>query len=230
MSNGIKKLFSEVPQRYELINHILTFSLDKRWRKCAAERAAIGGGERWIDVCTGTGEMALYLLRLAPEETTVYAADFCKPMLQKAQEKESANRIRFVEADVRSLPFADNIFDLVTISFATRNINTSESHILECLKEFHRILKPGGRFVNLETSQPPSKILRRFFHIYVSIFVKIIGGTLSSSMAAYTYLSNTIPRFYTAETFSDLILNAGFSRVYVKRLTKGIVAVHEAVK
>jgi demethylmenaquinone methyltransferase/2-methoxy-6-polyprenyl-1,4-benzoquinol methylase len=230
MSDGIKKLFSQVPHRYEFINHVLTFGLDRRWRKIAAQRAASGGGVKWIDVCTGTGEMAHNLLDHAPEETTVYAADFCVPMLQKAREKEGAERIRFVEADVCLLPFADDYFDLITISFATRNINTSRSHLIECLKEFHRVLKPGGRFVNLETSQPESKIVRFFFHQYVKFFVKIIGAILSASIPAYRYLSYTIPRFYSSEIFSTYLQRAGFSCVSVHRMCSGVVALHRAVK
>jgi demethylmenaquinone methyltransferase/2-methoxy-6-polyprenyl-1,4-benzoquinol methylase len=183
-----------------------------------------------MDVCTGTGEMALDLLHHAPEETIVYATDFCVPMLQKAREKEGAERIRFVEADVHALPFADNYFDLITISFATRNINTSSGHLIECLKEFHRVLKPGGRFVNLETSQPKSKIVRFFFHQYVKFFVNIIGATLSSSMAAYRYLSYTIPRFYSSEIFSTYIRRAGFSSVSVYQMCSGVVALHDAIK
>ncbi len=230
MSDGIKKLFSHVPDRYEFINHVLTFGLDRRWRKIAAQRAVSGGGVKWIDVCTGTGEMAFNLLSHAPEETIVYATDFCLPMLQKAKAKEGAERIRFVEADVCLLPFADNYFDLITISFATRNINISRSHLIECLKEFYRVLKPGGRFVNLETSQPESKIVRFFFHQYVKFFVRNIGAMLSASIPAYKYLSYTIPRFYTAESFSTFIRRAGFSSVSAHLMCNGGVALHEAVK
>jgi demethylmenaquinone methyltransferase/2-methoxy-6-polyprenyl-1,4-benzoquinol methylase len=230
MSDGIKKLFSLVPHRYEFVNHLLTFGLDRRWRRIAAQRAALGGGARWMDVCTGTGEMARNLLNHAPGETSVYAADFSVPMLQKAREKEGAERMRFIEADVRSLPFEDNYFDLLTISFATRNINSSAGHLMECLKEFHRVLKPGGRFVNLETSQPDSKLVRFLFHQYVKYSVNIIGGILSASKRAYSYLAYTIPRFYSSEIFSTYIQRAGFSSISVHRMFGGVVALHKAEK
>ncbi len=230
MSNGIKKVFSEVPGTYDLLNHLLTFGLDVRWRAKAAEIAAVGGGTKWIDVCTGTGDMAIALLSRADESTTVYVSDFSEPMLDKAKFKSETGRLQFVTADLRSLPFQDSSFDLVTISFATRNINTSIEHLSECFSEIYRVLKPGGRFVNLETSQPDSGLIRFLFHLYVRIFVKIAGRLISGSKIAYNYLAHTIPRFYTAEKLSDILLKTGFNEVNIYTMFMGISAVHRAVK
>ena len=230
MKEGIQKIFSEVPQTYELINHILTFGMDILWRKKTARIAVEGGGEMWMDICSGTGEMALYLCRLAPKETRVFAVDFSFPMIQKALEKKESSGITFILSDINTLPFPDNTFDLMTISFAVRNINLNREKFLESLKEIHRILKPGGRFVSVETSQPKSKIIRKLFHGYIRLAVKPIGQIISGSKSAYTYLSQTIPRFYSAEEFAEIIKEAGFSEVTFEQLLFGVSAIHIAVK
>lgn len=229
MADSVRRLFAEVPGRYELVNCVITFCRDRRWRKYTAERAAAAGGEQWIDVCTGTGDMVHNLLRLAPEGVRLYASDFCAPMLHKARMKPGGSDIRFVEADTRCLPFPDDSFDLVTISFATRNINTTRENLRANLQECLRILKPGGRFFHLETTQPVSPVVRFFFHIYVKTYVRLVGGLLSSP-PAYRYLAYTIPRFYPAEKFSDILVEVGFSQVRFERLFPGVAAIHEATK
>lgn len=226
MNRGIQKIFAQVPRTYELINHILTLGMDIVCRRKAAKIAVSGGGIRWLDLCSGTGEMAANLARLSQNGTTVYAADFSQPMISVAKKKPEAEKIRFVITDVGALPFQDNSFDALTISFATRNINTSRENLIDCLKEFNRVLKAGGRFVNLETSQPKSKILRKLMHLYVKVAVKPIGGTISGSKAGYAYLSQTVPRFYPAEAFAEIIRTAGFASVEYRRLFFGIIAIH----
>jgi len=230
MKGGIRKIFSEIPQTYELVNHILTFGLDIYWRKKAAKLAAQGNGEMWIDICSGTGEMASYLRRLAPRKTRVFAADFSFPMICKALKKKDASKIIFIHSDINSLPFPDKTFDLVTISFAVRNINLNRERLVQSLQKIHRILKPEGRFVSVETSQPRSKLIRKLFHIYVRLVVKPIGQLISGSRPAYAYLSQTIPRFYTADEFAEIIREAGFVEVAFQRMLFGVTAIHKAVK
>ena len=230
MNKGVQKIFGEVPRTYELVNHVLTFGMDLICRRRAARIAAAGGGTRWLDVCSGTGEMAANLVRLSRNGTSVFAADFSLPMLSKAAEKKEADRITFVIADVKALPFPDNSFDLITISFATRNINISRDILIEHLKEFHRVLKPGGCFVNLETSQPRFSLTRGLMHLYVKLAVKPIGSGISGSKAGYAYLSHTIPRFYPPEEFAAIIHQAGFGTVTFKRMFGGVIAVHKGVK
>ena len=188
------------------------------------------GGVRWLDVCSGTGETAVYLSRLAGEKTTVVAADFSISMLREATKKPEAAPIRFTLADASALPFRDETFDLVTISFATRNINISRNALIQYLREFHRVLKPEGRFVNVETSQPSSRLIRKLFHLYIRLVVKSLGWMLSGSKSAYTYLSQTIPRFYSADEFAQIIRQAGFSEVNFHSMTLGVAAIHKALK
>ncbi|MCQ9206971.1 MAG: ubiquinone/menaquinone biosynthesis methyltransferase [Omnitrophica bacterium] len=226
----IQKIFSEAAHTYEAVNHILTMGLDILWRKTAAKHAARGGGRRWIDVCSGTGDMAVLLSRLAKDDTMVVSQDFSLPMLRKAMSKSEAGKISFCVSNACGLPFPNDTFDLVTISFATRNINASRDILLQYFCEFYRVLKPGGRFVNLETTQPRSKPVRQLFHLYVRLVIAPIGGLISGTKAAYKYLSRTIPVFLRAEELSDILYKAGFKKVSFSYLTFGLCAIHTAIK
>lgn len=231
MKKGIQKLFSEVSDTYELVNHVLTFGLDILWRRKAALEASKRGGLYWMDVCTGTGEMVFNLSRLADKKKVkIISLDFCHPMLLKAQEKKHSPNVYFTLGEAHSLPFPDEIFDLITISFATRNININKDILKVHLKEFYRVLKPGGYFVNLETSQPSIHIIQRFFHLYVKTLVKPLGLLLSGSKSGYTYLAYTIPRFYPPDELSSIIQEAGFSHVSYRSLFFGVAAIHKAIK
>jgi len=230
MKKGIQKIFAEAAHTYELVNHILTWGMDIQWRRRSVKTATMGGGTKWMDVCSGTGEMAAYLSRLAKNGTTVVSADFSFPMLHEATKKPEADRISFTLADASALPFDDETFDLITISFATRNLNTSRDALLRCFREFHRVLRPGGRFVNLETSQPASAVIRRLFHLYIRTAVASIGSMISGSKSGYTYLSHTIPRFYNAVELADILRQAGFPEVIFHNMMFGMAAIHKAVK
>ncbi len=228
--NIIVDMFAEVPKTYERINRLLTLGLDVLWRNKAAKMAASGGGTKWLDVCTGTGEMAIALKGLAAEGVEVSAVDFSDPMLSEAKGKKDAEGITFYNASVENLPFDDDIFDLLTISFAVRNINRSPEYFLGCLSEFCRVLKPSGRLLLLETSQPRCVVLRMLFHAYARFIIGPVGGMLSGSKMAYAYLSSTIPRFYSADELAGIIGQAGFKAVTFTRMTFGSCAVHIAEK
>lgn len=215
---------------YELLNHVLTLGLDIRWRKKAARIATQKGGTLWLDVCSGTGEMAQNLSVLSREGVKIFAVDFSFPMLKKAKEKRDAPNLFPVIAEAGVLPFPDESFELLTISFATRNLNPRKEILESYMEEFSRILKPGGYFVNLETSQPSSKMIRQFFHFYVNRIVKPLGWILSGSKAGYSYLSFTIPRFYAPDEFAQILRQSGFSQVEYRRLMFGISAIHVAKK
>ncbi len=226
---NLQKIFSEVAATYERVNHVLTLGMDRRWRKKAARVAAKSGGGIWLDVCSGTGEMAQNLARLAPAGTNIIALDFNPAMLDKAGQKPLPY-VSFVLADVKYLPFPSDRFDLIIISFATRNINLSRDILRDTFGEFRRVLRPGGRFVNLETSQPRLSPVRKFFRLYIRALVKPVGYSLSGSKAGYAYLSSTIPRFYGAEELSRLLERAGFRAVIFQRLFFGAAAIHTAIK
>jgi len=227
----IQEIFSsEVPATYERVNHFLTFGYDMLWRRRAARIAAAAGGTKWVDMCTGTGEMAVCLSRLAPPGTTVHAVDFSSSMMAVAMKKPEASNIKFIVSDVKALAFPDNSFDLVTISFATRNIDLNRDVLTKTFAEFYRVLKAGGRFINLETSQPSSRLTRLLFHTYVKLFVKPVGGLISGSCRGYAYLKHSIPRFYQPEELRDIIRKAGFKNVTYRKLLFGAAAIHQGMK
>ena len=230
MSKDIRNIFSEVPETYELINHILTFGFDILWRKKAAKIAVKSGGTQWLDICTGTGEMALNLCRHAKNGTNVYAADFSFPMLTKAASKPKRKYIKFLISDVKKLPFPDNSFDLITISFATRNINLSRDILTQTFEEFYRILRVNGRLINLETSQPSFFLVRKVLHAYVSLSIKPIGSLISNSKSGYSYLANSIPRFFNPKDLKYIMHQAGFKYIKVKKLMLGAAAIHKGIK
>lgn len=230
MSRGVQRVFSQVPHTYETVNHVLTLGLDILWRRQAAKMAASHGGTRWLEVCSGTSESSIYLSHLAREDTEIIAADFSLPMLRAATEKPDVDTLSLALADAPRLPFPDESFDIVTISFATRNINLNRTKLIETFREFRRILRPGGLFVNLETSQPSSRIIRWLFHQYVRLLVRRVGHLVSGSRVGYGYLSHTVRHFYDAETLVEILSAAGFSRVDFCHLTLGLAAIHRAVK
>ena len=227
---GVQKIYGEVAKTYELVNHVLTLGLDIHWRKRTARLATKKGGTTWLDVCAGTGEMALNLSNLADDGIDIYAVDFSYPMLKRTLVKKNMANVYPVIAEAGTMPFPDMSFDLVTISFATRNLNSRREILASYLEEFNRVLKPGGHFVNLETSQPSNKIIRWIFHLYVKWIVRSLGWIVSGSKAGYRYLSFTIPRFYTSEEFTDILRRSGFSDVACQRLFLGISAIHVAKK
>lgn len=230
MSKGVLKVFSEVAPLYELVNHVLTFGLDIPWRKRAAQIAAAGGGTLWLEVCSGTGEMATNLQKIAGPDAKIVLTDFSMPMVSKASEKEELRETSISLADSQQLPFPDNTFDLVAISFATRNITPTQSRLVQFLREFHRVLKPGGRFINLETSQPTSTPLRIAFRLYTKHAIKLLGRIISGSKTGYAYLAHTVPRFFNAKELVDILYESGFSKVKYITMTFGAVAIHRAEK
>jgi len=227
---NLDRIFADVSDRYELANHVLTFGLDILWRRRAARIAVRDGVDLCLDVCCGTGEMGELICRLAGKGVKIVLLDFCLPMLQEASRKPHAEEMMFVLADAGALPFRDETFDLITTSFATRNINTSRSDLIKRFKEFHRVLKGGGHFINLETSQPSSDLVRQLFHGYVNLFVRKIGRAISGWEAPYRYLSKTILRFYDADELAEIMREAGFADVIKFRMSFGVAAIHEAIK
>jgi demethylmenaquinone methyltransferase/2-methoxy-6-polyprenyl-1,4-benzoquinol methylase len=225
-----QSIFSDVASTYDLTNHILTLGLDILWRRTAARAAAARGGNAWLDVCCGPAEMTRSLAALAPAGTLIVGADFTPAMIRVSAGKRGCTTIRFVVSEAARLPFPDNSFDLVTVSFATRNINTGRAHLLACFGELRRLLRPGGTFLNLDTSQPPCPLVRAVFRAYVKALVLPIGTVLSGSRGAYAYLASSIIHFHDAWRLSEIIHQAGFGSVTVRRLSFGMAAIHLARK
>jgi demethylmenaquinone methyltransferase/2-methoxy-6-polyprenyl-1,4-benzoquinol methylase len=227
----IRAIFSEVHGRYELVNHLMTLGLDVGWRRAAAKAASRAAGAGvWADICTGTGELAVCLSGLAPEGTRIAAVDFSLEMLAEAGRKREAGRIDFIAARAGSLPFKDDTLDLATMAFATRNINTSREELTAAFAEFHRVLKPGGCFVNLETSQPAFPFVKWCYRAYIKYFAGSVGNLLSGTHSGYAYLASSIPRFHDAPALAGIMEEAGFKEVGYRRLFLGAAAIHQAWK
>lgn len=233
MIQRIKNYYQEISGTYESINDVLTFGLDRRWRKKLVKMAfkLSPHSKQFIDICSGTGQTAILIgQQLAPENNSkIIAADFSQSMLSKAiknAEDKNINNIYFTLSDALHLPFNTNTFDIITISFATRNLDAAPGHLLKCFNEFHRVLKPGGYFLNLETSQPSTQIIRMFFHLYVKLTVSPMGKWISGSTDSYKYLSESIRLFYTAESLKEILQQAGFEEITWKRFLFGGVALH----
>ena len=223
-------MFTSVAPTYRAANRALTFGLDGYWRRQAARRALRGAPATALDECTGTGEMASLLRRMSRGKTMVTGVDFNAAMLHEAERRHAGDGIVFRRGNATTLPFSDASFDVVTISFALRNLNVSADRFVACLRECHRLLRPGGHLVTVETTQPPNPVVRWIVHRYVGMIVPRLGARISGSRAAYAYMASTIPRFHGAPEFAAILRNAGFGRVVYTYLTLGLVAIHEAVK
>ena len=231
MPSALRDIFGGLAATYERVNHVLTLGLDVSWRRRAARAAARGGGSLWLDVCSGTGDMARSLRRLALPGARIVALDICRPMLDlSAARPPAAGAFEFVLAEAARLPFPDAAFDLVTVAFATRNLNLSRGALTATFREFRRVLRPGGRFVNVESSQPRFGPMRFLFRVYARMFVRPVGRRLSGAGAGYAYLSESITEFYPPEELAGILREAGFSRVTFRRLMFGAAAIHVAIK
>jgi demethylmenaquinone methyltransferase/2-methoxy-6-polyprenyl-1,4-benzoquinol methylase len=187
-----------------------------------------------MDLCCGTGDLAVWLARLAPVGTEVVGLDYSLPMLERAREKAGRfslkNSLTFVHGDVNDLPFRDGYFDAIGISFAFRNLTYKNPRTERYLQEVGRVLKPGGAFVIVESSQPPNRIIRALAHAYERWFVYRVGYWITKNRPAYKYLAESAQKFYTAEELGDLLVRAGFRSAKGQRLFFGVAAIHFAVK
>ncbi len=230
----LHRMFTAVPRRYDLINHIITWGMDRWWRLKAARECLSSHPGKVLDLCCGTGDLAINLARLAETNVELSGIDYSQPMLEiaakKAESLARGRKISFIYSDVANLPFPDGYFDCVGISFAFRNL-TYKNPLLQChIAEVFRVLSSNGRFVIVETSQPKSKLIRKFFHLYLRWFVSRIGHLLSGNRGAYYYLAESAARFCTSDELEELLVTAGFRWVSFQPLLFGAIGIHVAVK
>jgi demethylmenaquinone methyltransferase/2-methoxy-6-polyprenyl-1,4-benzoquinol methylase len=214
-------MFGKIAGRYDLLNHLLSGNIDKRWRQVVTKRvrAVVSREALILDVACGTGDLSLQLFESTG--VRVVGTDFCRPMLSIAAGK-LPSEITLVEGDALSLPFKENTFDVVTIAFGLRNL----SDINSGLKELKRILKPQGRVAVLEFSRPSNAVLRTLFGIYFRNVLPLLGGLISGSLSAYSYLPSSVSKFPDQQQLALLMQQAGFDQVSYEDLTGGIAALH----
>lgn len=215
---------------YGAANSFLTFGLDRYWRARAAGIAKSSAPQTRtaLDVCCGTGDFSRALARAFGAGLRLTGADLSAAMLSAAKAKHPG--IEFIQAEAKDLPWPDGSFDLVTISFATRNLNIDKPKMLAALREFRRVLKPGGLFLNLETTLPANAAVRFLMKLYVRTAIGLLNAISPKSRASYTFLGQTILNFCGAGEFSALLAAAGFTAAAHTTLCPGAVAVHTARK
>jgi demethylmenaquinone methyltransferase / 2-methoxy-6-polyprenyl-1,4-benzoquinol methylase len=216
----VREMFARISPRYDLLNHLLSGYLDKRWRRTTVRKLQllIPKNARVLDVACGTGDLSIEIFEKT--EAEVIGVDFCRPMLELARQK--TRRICFIEGDALRLPFADETFDAVTIGFGLRNLSSTESG----LRELRRVLKPEGWAAILEFSQPVARGFRKLSDFYSTRILPRFGGWLSGSRSAYEYLPDSISRFPNQEKLAAMMSDAGFADVSFENLTGGVAALH----
>ena len=224
-AHRVREMFATIAARYDLLNHLLSVNIDKRWRRLVAKKlfATLTNSEAHIlDVACGTGDLSLTLFESGQARIT--GLDFCRPMLAIAASKAARadSNIPFVEGDALDLPFGDCSFEAATIAFGLRNLTSVEAGF----KEMLRVLKPGGMIAVLEFSKPKAPVLRSLFRIYFTKVLPLFGGWISGSKSAYEYLPDSVSRFPDQEELVVLMKSAGFAEVSYQNLTGGIAALH----
>ncbi len=230
----LRGMFTAIPRHYDLVNRVITWGLDRHWRWLAAEECLASRPEKILDLCCGTGDLAITITRLDNSGAEIVGVDYSEPMLdiarQKAKSIGSNKNIAFKLDDATDLPFPDGYFDCVGMSFSFRNLTYKNPNTQRHLSEIFRVLHSDAVFVTVETSQPENRLVRKLLHLYLRWFVANVGRWLSGNKGAYQYLAESAARFYTPDEIKDMLYTAGFSQIKFRPLFLGVAGVHVAIK
>ncbi|HEX6667455.1 MAG TPA: bifunctional demethylmenaquinone methyltransferase/2-methoxy-6-polyprenyl-1,4-benzoquinol methylase UbiE [Solirubrobacterales bacterium] len=224
----VNRMFDRVAGRYDALNSVMTAGLHHRWRQRAAERTELRAGDSALDVCCGTGDLALELAGRVTPGGHVVGCDFSEPMLDLAREKAAARGaegLRFEWADALELPYDAERFDAVTVGFGVRNL----ADLDRGLREMARVLKPGGRLVILEITTPTRPPLSTFFSLWFDRIVPLLGS-FSAEPEAYSYLPESVRSFPSPRGLAEKMDAAGFERIRYTVLAGGIIAIHSGAR
>lgn len=224
----IQRMFADISARYDLLNHLLSGGVDIAWREMVADEMVTGQETMILDVACGTGDLTLALHQRALPGATVIGADFTHAMTRLATQKTrpaARKNLHWIDADGLKLPFSNGQFDLLTIAFGIRNMETLDG----ALAEFHRVLKPGGRLGILEFTQPDNPLISALYNPYFHHVLPRIGALLSQK-SAYLYLPNSVRHFPGRRELARLMRREGFRRVRHSALSLGIAAIHMGEK
>jgi len=224
----IQQIFTVVAPYVDSLSSGFSFWLDHLWRRKTVALSGIHEGQKVLDVCSGTGELSFLLAQKVGPKGSVIGADFCDNMLALARKKAGGkwSNVSFIFSDAKKLPFPDQCFDAVTVSFGMRNIPDTQL----ALREICRVLRPGGTFVCLELTRPHSRWFLLLYQWYVFRVMPFIGKLVVKASAPYLYLPRSINAFYQPSEFKTLIECSGFSDVRVNSFTMGIATLYRAAK
>jgi len=230
-SRWVRGMFGRIAGHYDLLNHLLSFNLDKRWRARTVDRVAAilkRPDAKVLDLCCGTADVLLAMEAHRGAAAKIFGSDFSHPMLVEAQRKVARAKLLspLFEADALLLPCPSGSLDLITVAFGFRNL----ANYRHGLEELLRVLKPGGALAVLEFSQPTNPLFAALYGFFSTRVLPFIGGLISGSRDAYSYLPESIRKFPGAETLAEQMREAGFGEVEFERMTFGAVALHVGTK
>ena len=218
----VQEMFDNIAPTYDKLNHVLSMNVDKLWRRHALGEIVDGSAQRILDVACGTGDSTVSIARAVAEGSEVVGADISEGMMAlvkgKAEKAGVADRIKLQVADGEVLPYGDGAFDRVTCAFGIRNFEHKE----QGLKEFLRVLKPGGKAVILELSVPQNRLVRKVYDLYFTHLLPAVGGAVSGDKAAYRYLPASVHNFPAPKDFCRMMEDAGFTAVRCRSFTCGL--------
>ena len=224
----IANMFDAIARRYDLLNHLLSGGIDRRWRKRAIRSLELTGRERMLDLCTGTADLAIAAMRATPCAARVVGVDFAEAMLrvglEKLRRERLSNGIALVRGDATRIPLADRSVDTITIGFGIRNVEG----VLAACEEMHRVLAASGRLAVLEFAMPTTPGVSSVYRWYLHRVLPLIGRAISRHSAAYGYLSASIDAFASPDEFVKILRQAGFVDIAIVRLTFGSVCLYTA--
>jgi demethylmenaquinone methyltransferase/2-methoxy-6-polyprenyl-1,4-benzoquinol methylase len=227
----IRQMFGAIAPRYDLLNHLLSLNIDRYWRRRTTRLVPPCGDAPILDLCTGTGDLALAFDRAAGGKTPVIGADFCHEMLvravQKTDQRQASERVRFLEADAQRLPLGDNQFQITAVAFGLRNVTDTERGIAEMV----RVTQPRGRVAILEFSRPRHWLFGRLYRFYFRRLLPLVGQWLSRSPDdAYRYLPASVLEFPDGEALAERMRAHGLCEVSYHPLTFGIATLYIGTK
>jgi demethylmenaquinone methyltransferase / 2-methoxy-6-polyprenyl-1,4-benzoquinol methylase len=227
----IRSMFGHIAPSYDLLNHLLSMNIDKYWRWRTTRMVPPRGTAPILDLCTGTGDLAFAYDRAAQGKVPIVGADFCMPMLQRAEvkaiQRKASERIRFVEADAQRLPFPSDEFQITTVAFGLRNVTDTDKGIAEMV----RVTQPGGRVAVLEFSQPRGKLFGALYRFYFRNVLPTIGQMISRSKDnAYRYLPASVMEFPDGDALAERLRQQGLVDVAWHPFTFGIATLYVGVK